>query len=396
MRKFFVKDFEELKPVKNDTPYKRILAIGDIHGHFDRFMLLWEKVQVTEKDLVIFLGDYLDRGEKVVEILQWILQKSQEKNIIFLRGNHEQMKINEVNLTLQENSDAQTLTKFDGFESKTADKIFKFISEMRTSYKIKIGGRNYFFSHAGINPKIPLDEQNESDLLSIRGEFFNNYEGDAVIICGHTRVQYFFEEGCGRFFRQPWRFPGKNILLVDTGVVSSDGAVSCVDILTGEFWQSADENESDILQDGILFVCSGNTCRSPMAKYIMRDLLLNKGLNKKFYVDSAGCNTHGGSRMAKQAEIELIKNNILFDWHESKSFTQEDYKNFKYIIALDANILEQVKNICGGDPENKIRLLRNFQGNEINVDDPFGTDNYPQAYEKIYRGCLALMKELSQ
>ena len=73
--------------------------------------------------------------------------------------------------------------------------------------------------------------------------------------------------------------------MTDTDSYYPDGAISCVNILTGEFWQS-DNNEE---QEKIMFVCSGNTCRSPMAKYIMRNLLSEVGASKKFFVDSADC-----------------------------------------------------------------------------------------------------------
>ena len=403
MGKFFVKDFEDLIPEKNTSPYKRVLAIGDIHGNFTRLMSLWEKIQVTEKDFVFFLGDYFDRGNEIEKTISWILQKVKEKNIVFLCGNHEQMLIKSV----AKNDDSKEWLKFwfcnggkktlailkklSETKPNIAENFLQFVKQMNTYFQVKIGGRNYFFSHAGVNPKIPLDEQNEDALLNIRSEFFNHYEGDAVIICGHTPVQALqkiFPEVNG----EPFRVPNRNILMTDTGSYYPDGAISCVNILTGEFWQS-DNNEE---REKIMFVCSGNTCRSPMAKYIMRNLFEEVGASKKFYVDSSGCKSFSGDIITTEAAEELRKNNIPLEAHKSKPFMQEDYKNFKYIIALDENILEQAKKISGGDPENKIRLLKDFQGNEINVEDPFGTNRYPQAYEKIYLGCSALLEELLQ
>ena len=87
----FVKNAENFFPRVNDTPYKRILAIGDIHGYFEKLISMWKKVAVTPEDLVIFLGDYIDRGEKSAEVLRWLMEKARQKNIIILRGNHEQM-----------------------------------------------------------------------------------------------------------------------------------------------------------------------------------------------------------------------------------------------------------------------------------------------------------------
>ena len=94
--KNFVSGMETVIPSVNDSPYKRIIAVGDVHGCFDKLMSLWKKLEVTDNDLVIFLGDYVDRGAQVAETLNWILEQSAKENIIFLRGNHEHMLLDVV------------------------------------------------------------------------------------------------------------------------------------------------------------------------------------------------------------------------------------------------------------------------------------------------------------
>ena len=70
----------------------RLLVIGDIHGKWDRFWNLYQKVGFNpEHDLMVFLGDYLDRGDNPVPVMDWVLEHFGSKNMIFLRGNHEQM-----------------------------------------------------------------------------------------------------------------------------------------------------------------------------------------------------------------------------------------------------------------------------------------------------------------
>ena len=71
--------------------YKRILAVGDIHGCFEKLISLWKKISVTPEDLVIFLGDYVDRGRENVKVLKWIMTESKKKNVVALCGNHEDM-----------------------------------------------------------------------------------------------------------------------------------------------------------------------------------------------------------------------------------------------------------------------------------------------------------------
>ena len=87
-KNFFINNAEEIIPSKNDSPFKRILVIGDVHAAFDKLTSLWKKLAVTENDLVIFLGDYLyGLGDKNIQTLHWLLEHKKRKNIIFLRGN---------------------------------------------------------------------------------------------------------------------------------------------------------------------------------------------------------------------------------------------------------------------------------------------------------------------
>lgn len=77
----------------NDSLYERLITIGDVHGKFSKFQSLMKKVADTDNDLVIFLGDYIDRGDHVSDVLKWIMEHKDKKNFVFLRGNHEQMML---------------------------------------------------------------------------------------------------------------------------------------------------------------------------------------------------------------------------------------------------------------------------------------------------------------
>ena len=96
-----------------------------------------------------------------------------------------------------------------------------------------IGGKEYFFCHAGIDPEQLLDKQTEESLLWVREEYYDNYRGETVIVSGHTNVD--------------WIRPGtttpiiwENMILMDTGSYLSEGHISCLDILSGRIWQSKD------------------------------------------------------------------------------------------------------------------------------------------------------------
>ena len=99
--------------------------------------------------------------------------------------------------------------------------------------------------------------------------------------------------------------------------------------------------------------------------------------------------------MSRGARDVLKEKNIPFDAHVSKKFTKELYQKLKTVIALDSGIFQQAKEISGGDPENKIRLFKDFAGRVFNVADPYHTCDYQKAYVEIYLFCLLLLKELT-
>lgn len=403
-RKSFINNAEEIIPPMNDSPYKRLLTIGDVHSAFDKLMSLWKKLNVTEDDLVIFLGDYLyGMAKKNIETLQWLIEQKKQKNIIFLRGNvddtylHSLFDLNGNFFNVLNSRVVSGIKTAAVRKPNLPNEIFDFLNNLPLSYQITIGGKKYFFCHAGIKVGVPLEAQKKIYLINHPKlkDFYQNYQGDAVIVVGHKSPKKIFEKLPQLFtndkekfdFTKPLKIPHRNILMLDTHA-KMGGQLSCVDLLSGEIWQNDDE------LDSIIFVCSGNSCRSPMAKYIMRHLLSEKGLSEKVVVDSAGCNTHGGGRLSGGAREMLTKYHIPFDSHISKPFSEQEYRKFKCVIALDEDMLRLAKKKSGDDPEKKIHLLTDLDGNELKVEDPFRTGDYEKAYAEIKLGCLALLKNL--
>jgi len=243
--KNFVTGMENIIPVVNNSSYERVICLGDIHCCFNKLMSLWKKLEVTDNDLVIFLGDYIDRGTQAAETLKWILEQSKKENFIFLRGNHEQMLLD----TFQKRMDKLTwlfnggqatirgLSKLKSEDKTFIEQILNFVENLPLSYSIKVDGRTFFCCHGGVDLNKPLDEQTEDFLLWAREEFFDTYDGDAVIIGGHSPVQAFKKFGVADNPR-PVKLPDRNILLMDTGSFLRGGKISAVNILTGEYWQS--------------------------------------------------------------------------------------------------------------------------------------------------------------
>ncbi|MCR5833488.1 MAG: metallophosphoesterase [Selenomonadaceae bacterium] len=360
--KNFVENIDGLLPTVNDSGYKRVLAIGDIHGNFDKLISLWEKLNVTDDDFVICLGDYIDRGDKVDEVVEWVQAQSAKKNFIALMGNHEHEFTNLI------------ISRFHRF--------FKFFKKLPYCHTMIIGGRKYIFVHGGIVNGVPLEEQDKNFMVWAREEFYNAYDGEDVVITGHTPIQVF-----GKSYQEnprPLRIPGRNILMLDTGSFLKRGYISCVDIISGQYWQ----NDLKII-DSVIFVDSNN-CRSFMAKYIMLNVLNDYTLPKKIEIDYAVCTDSYNKGAVKFAADCLTKHNIPFEKSAAKTFTLDDYAKFKCVVAMDKNILWQLQKITNGDPEYKLCLLKDRQGSDVEIGNPLKFDAQKNSFESVFikiHGC---------
>lgn len=144
----------------------------------------------------------------------------------------------------------------------------------------------------------------------------------------------------------------------------------------------------------INFVCWGNICRSPMAEFVMKNLIEQAGLSKKIFVASSGCHAAVGTPIHDGTCRELAKHEVPFQFRTSKQFSRTDYKNFDYIIGMDKGNVRDLKNISGGDPDKKIYLMMSFAGENRDVDDPYMTDDYATTYRDIIRGCSKFLEFL--
>ena len=144
----------------------------------------------------------------------------------------------------------------------------------------------------------------------------------------------------------------------------------------------------------IIFVCFGNICRSPMAEFVMKHLVARAGLEKNFQIESAGCHPSVGTPMSNGTANELKKNNIPFTRRTSKLLLASDYKKFDYLIGLDRSNVLDMKETCGGDPDNKIFMLMEFAGEKRDVADPYYTDDYATTYKDCLIGCEALLERI--
>ncbi len=228
------------------------MAIGDIHGQFTKLLSLMRKIEFdSEQDLLILLGDYIDRGEENMRCLRWAMEMSEKKNVIALCGNHEQMMLYYYLLGEKEtgiwlpNGGRKSKEELEEWIKKEPDalqKALNFIEQRSFYHQIFVNDKEYIFCHAGLKPGVSLKNQNEDSLLWIREEFYMNYEGTAEIIAGHTPTPYL--DISEKYLKQsrPNKFYPlflkNNITIIDTGSFLPHGKISCIDILSGKIWQS--------------------------------------------------------------------------------------------------------------------------------------------------------------
>lgn len=144
----------------------------------------------------------------------------------------------------------------------------------------------------------------------------------------------------------------------------------------------------------ILFVCHGNICRSPMAEYIMKDLVTKAGRDADFYIESAATSTEEiGNPVYPPARRKLAENGIRCDGHAARQVTRRDYDRFDLIVCMDQMNLRWISRIIPADPEGKICLLLDFTNRPGDVADPWYTGNFDATWRDCMEGCTALLEK---
>ena len=145
----------------------------------------------------------------------------------------------------------------------------------------------------------------------------------------------------------------------------------------------------------ILFVCHGNICRSPMAEYVMKDLVAKAGLTKEFVVDSAATSTEElGNPVYPPARRKLAEHGIGCAGHAARQMTRRDYEDYDLLVAMDHNNLRNMQRFVGNDPQNKVSLLMDHTRRPGDVADPWYTGDFEATWQDVLEGCTALLEQL--
>ncbi len=145
----------------------------------------------------------------------------------------------------------------------------------------------------------------------------------------------------------------------------------------------------------VLFVCLGNICRSPMAEFVLKDMVKKKGIQDDFYIASAATsNEEIGNGMHYGTIEKLNKAHIEYTDHKARRITPSDYDKFDYIIGMEERNIRDILNIIGQDNEHKVYKLLDFTNNPRDIADPWYTGNFEITYKEVIEGCKAFLKEL--
>ena len=145
----------------------------------------------------------------------------------------------------------------------------------------------------------------------------------------------------------------------------------------------------------ILFVCHGNICRSPMAEFIMKELVKQRGLEARFEIASAATSDEEtGNPVYPPVRALLSARGISCAGKTAVRLRAADYGRWDYFIGMDGANRRNMQRLFGGDPQGKVSLLLDYTERPRDVADPWYTRDFHAAEADIDRGCAALLEYL--
>ncbi len=205
----------------------RTLAIGDIHGCIDALTTLWNTIQPTPDDLIVFLGDYVDRGPDSKAVIDFITEKQQKFNIIPLIGNHEEKFCLsghggcEIEAWVEHWGGKQTLDSYGGSIDLVPDSHWEFLRTCHPTFETD----SHIFVHANLEHDIPVGKQLPFTIIHKKLGNPLPHQSGKTMICGHTAQQSYVPLNLG------------HAVCIDTDP-GRGGWLTCLHLETSDYWQS--------------------------------------------------------------------------------------------------------------------------------------------------------------
>ena len=147
----------------------------------------------------------------------------------------------------------------------------------------------------------------------------------------------------------------------------------------------------------ILFVCHGNICRSPMAEYVLKDMVRKQHLEDWFCIASAATSREEiGNDVHRGTRRKLAEEGIACPSRHARQVTKADYADFDYLLIMDENNRRNLLRILSGDPEHKIHGMLDWSERPRDIADPWYTGNFDITYDDIVEGCETFLQHLKE
>lgn len=146
----------------------------------------------------------------------------------------------------------------------------------------------------------------------------------------------------------------------------------------------------------ILFICHGNICRSPMAEFLLKDIVNKRGLAGAFEIASAATSREEiGNPVHYGARTKLAQFGISVAGKHAVQVTKRDYEHYDLLLVMDSNNIRNLRRIIGEDTQNKVHLLLDYTERKgESIADPWYTGDFDVTYDDIMEGLAGLLEEL--
>jgi serine/threonine protein phosphatase 1 len=236
--------------VIQEASFERIVVVGDLHGYRDPLLRLLEKISLGDGDLVVFIGDYVDRGPDSKVLVDTLIEfAADHEHTVFLKGNHEDMLLGAIGMpaviqdirTWFHNGGVQTLASYGAEEgeifalpgvwdpdernARTRSLLPESHVVFFSNLELYVETENYFICHAGVSPFTGIEEgkKNIFDLLWTRDHLYADApEWEKTVVCGHTPQREVLVR--------------EKLICIDTGLYYY-GKLSAIDLLSGKIFQ---------------------------------------------------------------------------------------------------------------------------------------------------------------
>ena len=225
-------------------------CVSDIHGDYGKYKRLLQEIKFSDDDLLIVLGDTLDRGNHFSSIL---LDMMQHENIIHLVGNHDfvgaiclNQLSKEITKESLENLDATilnvilewlndggdaTMKDFSRLSQEQRDDILDYLNDFELYKEVYAGGKHYILTHAGLgnfSPQKRLEDYSLEDLAFSRTDYSKALFRDKILVTGHTPTALIPENP-----KPGYIYRGNNYIAIDCGC-GFGGRLGAICLDTGE------------------------------------------------------------------------------------------------------------------------------------------------------------------